>query len=104
MTIKRRTRKEHLQRILNDYMAEHGDGPVDLADVYRWARRRELWEPISTSLLKQFKEEMAQAARGEYYFDEQGRDVRKKHAVVTKDEEGKPHSLWADIESAPPEH
>jgi hypothetical protein len=90
---------------LNDYIAAHpgGDVRVDLNDVYRWARQHHLWEPPSTTLANIFKREMARAAREEYYTDPQGRKVRKKHAVVFTEDE-KQRSLWADIESAPPDH
>lgn len=97
------TRGDHLRKLLNDYIAEHGDAPVDLADVYRWAKRKKLWEPPPVSMVRIFKLEMARAAREEYYTDPQGRSVRKKHAIVFRQDE-KQRSLWADIETALPDH
>jgi len=98
-----RSRGDFLRKLLNDYIAEHGDARVDLNDVFRWARKNDLWEPPSTTLATLFKREVARAAREEYYTDPQGRKVRKKHAIVfTQDE--KQRSLWADIETAPPDH
>jgi hypothetical protein len=89
--------------LLNDYMAAHGEGPIDLNDVFRWARQHKLWEPPAAKMISIFKREMARAAREEYYTDPQGRKVRKKHAVVfTKDE--KQQSLWDDITTATPNH
>jgi len=97
------SRGDFLRKLLNDYIAEHGDVRIDLNDVFRWARKRKLWEPPSTTLASIFKREMARAAREEYYTDPQGRKVRKKHAVVFTQNE-KQRSLWADILTAPPEH
>jgi hypothetical protein len=103
MKPRQKTRGDHLRELLDEYIAEHGDQPADLNDVFRWARKNKKWEPPSRSLAKQFKDEMARAAREDYYTDPQGRTVRKKHAIVIKEGDTQ-RSLWADIESAPPEH
>lgn len=97
------SRGDHLRKLLNDYIAKHGEGPVDLVDVFRWARRNKLWEPPPMSEVKLFKLEMARAAREEYYLDPQGRKVRKKHAIVFREDE-RQRSLWDDIETAKPDH
>lgn len=104
MRAKQKTRADHLRELLNDYIKARGGGPVDLAEVYAWARRHRRWEAPPASQLRQFKEEMARAAREEYYTDPQGRRVRKKHAAVVLKEGGKQQWLWADIETAPPGH
>src|ERR1043165_329510 len=97
------SRSDYLRKLLNDYIAEHGDEPFDLNDVYRWAKKNKLWEPPAMSLVKMFKNEIAKAAREEFYTDPQGRKVRKKHAIVFREADSQ-KSLWADIETAPPEH
>ena len=104
MGVRHKTRGDHLRELLNDYLLAHGGGPVDLGDVYAWARRQRRWEPPAASQLRQFKEEVARAAREEYYTDPQGRRVRRKHAVVVLREGGRQQSLWADIAGAPREH
>lgn len=104
MKTQQKTRGDYLRELLNDYIKAHGDDPVEFATVYRWAKRENRWEPPATSQLKTFKAEMARAAREEHYTDPQNREVRKKHAVVTIREDGTQLSLWADIETAPPEH
>lgn len=104
MRVRQKTREDHLRELLNDYLEASGGGPVDLGDVYAWARHQGRWEAPPASQLRQFKEEMARAARGEYYTDPQGRRVRKKHAVVVLQEGGRQLSLWADVETAPPDH
>jgi hypothetical protein len=104
MKVRQKTRADYLRELLNDYLEAHGGGPVDLGDVYAWARRQRRWEAPPASQLRQFKEEVARAAREEYYTDPQGRRVRRKHAVVLIKEDGRQQSLWADIGAAPPEH
>jgi hypothetical protein len=101
--VQHQSRGDFLRKLLNDYIAVHGDGPVDFSDVFRWARTHKLWEPPLRTLSNIFKREIAQAARQEYYTDPQGRKVRKKHAVVVTERETQ-RSLWADILSAPPDH
>lgn len=98
-----KTRGDYLRAILDDYIKEHGAAPVDLDLVFLWVKTRKRWAPPEQREVRIFKEEMARAAREDYYTDPQGREVRKKHAVVIKEGE-KQRSLWADIETAPPEH
>lgn len=103
MKRKEKTRADYMRELLDDYLAEHDNAPVDPTDVFLWARRNHRWEPASRSMAKQFKDELQCAAREDRYTDPQGRSVRRKHAVVVKEGETQ-HSLWADIETAPPEH
>jgi hypothetical protein len=103
MKSREKTRADYMRELLDDYLAEHGDAPADPSDVYRWARMNRRWDPPARSLVKQFKDELQRAARLDSYTDPQGRHVRKKHAIVIKDGEVQ-RSLWADIETATPEH
>ena len=103
MKMKSMSRGDCLREVLDDYMKDQGFGPVDFNAVYHWAIRKKRWEPPEKAQVKIFKEEMARAAREDYYTDRQGREVRRKHAVVIKEGE-KQLSLWADIATAPPEH
>jgi hypothetical protein len=103
MSSRAKTRKEEMLEMLNEYIAEHGGAPADPVDVFHWARRQGRWQPAPADLAKQFKAELARAAREDTYTDPQGRQVRKKHAVVLKEGETQ-QVLWADIDSAPREH
>ncbi len=103
MKSKEKTRADNMRELLDEYLNEHGYAPVDPTDLFLWARRNGRWQPATRSLLKQFKDELQRAAREDFYTDPQGRTVRRKHAVVVKEGETR-HSLWADIETAPPEH
>ena len=97
--LRKKTKAEHLQDILNMYFKETGHTAVDMNEVAAWAVRRSLYEASPKNTIKQCAHELARAARDEYYTDPQGRRVRKKHAVR--------HDqlvLWADIETAPPTH
>lgn len=97
--VKKRTKTEFMQDIINQYLKETGEVEIDLHKVADWAIKKSLWEPAPTDIRKQCARELARAARDEYYTDPQGRRVRKKHPVRT--EQG---VFWADIELAPPEH
>jgi hypothetical protein len=103
MSRRQKTRADDMREMLDDYLATHGHLPVDPTDVFVWARKNGRWEPGSKSLVKQFKDELRRAAQEDYYTDPQGRTVRRKHAIVIKEGEVQ-KSLWADIETAPPEH
>ena len=92
-----------MQRILNDYMEEHGHAPVNPADVYLWALKNKRWQPAAKTQRQLFCEELGRAAQKETYEDEQGRQVRRKHAVRIK-QGSEQLVLWADVEDAPPEH
>lgn len=104
----KKTRTEHLQGIINLYQNETGQVQIDLHDVASWAVRKRLWEPQSGDSIQQCAHELSRAARKEQYEDPQGRTVRKKHAVRQYIHEGssagKQLILWADIETAPPDH
>ena len=104
MKVKKTTRKCCMQKILNDYMAEHGQGPHCPIDVYMWAMKKNLWQPTPKTQKQLFCEELGRAAREETYQDAQGREVRRKHAVVIKKKGSQQLVLWADITDAPEGH
>jgi len=95
--IKKRTKAEFMQAIINQYLEEKGEIEIDMHKVADWTIENDLWEPSRTSIRQQCARELSRAARDEYYNDPQGRRVRRKHPIRT--EQG---VLWADIELAPP--
>lgn len=97
--LRKKTKAEHLQDILNNYLKETGKIEFDMKEVAAWAVRKRLYEASPKNAISQCAHELARAARDEYYTDPQGRRVRKKHAV-RQDQ----LVLWADIKSAPPDH
>lgn len=90
-------------RITKMYRDAHGPGPHDPDEVFAWAQRQKLWSPYPKTLRQLFREEFARANREDMYTDPQGREVRRKHAVVST-QNGQQMVMWADIEDAPPEH
>lgn len=95
----KRTKTELMQDIINDYIAETGDSEWDMKDIARWAIKNNRWELSPTNIVQKCAQELSRAARDEYYEDPQGRRVRRKHPI-----RGEQGVLWADIETAPPEH
>jgi hypothetical protein len=87
---------EQMLRIYREYRKTHGNGPVNMGELYDWARQTGRWEPQPSAMRRQFSEQMSQAMRQDYFTDEQGRKVRAKHAVV-KEVNGKQMSFWGDL-------
>jgi hypothetical protein len=102
-TLLRKTKTEHLQDIINQYIKATNAVRIDMQDVAGWAIRNELWMPPRKDSIRQCAHELARAARDEFYDDPQGRHVRKKHALrlpIVEAGEHKQLSLWVDIETA----
>lgn len=97
--VKKKTKAEYMQDIINKYIDETKEVEFDLHEVAAWAVRNGFYESSPTNVTKQCAHELARAARNEYYTDPQNRRVRKKHAV--RQNQG---VLWSDIETAPPDH
>jgi hypothetical protein len=104
MKVQQKTKAEQLQDIINDYLEAHGGGEIDMKDVAAWAIREKRWVMPKRDAIKQCAQELSEAARQEHFVDEEGRTVRRKHAIRLKDDDGKPRFLWADIGDAKPEH
>ena len=89
-----------LQRLVQRFRQEEGQGPLSLPDVAKWAIEKGEWQP------KQSPEailagDLAKALREEHITDPQGRTVRAKHAV--RSDQGVLW-VWDDIRTAPAEH
>jgi hypothetical protein len=100
---KKPSRKSFMQTITNRHLATHGGGAVDPDDVFKWAQEQGLWEPPQKTERQMFREEFARANREETILDAQGREVRRKHAVI-KIKNGQQQVLWADLTDAPEPH
>ena len=94
---------DQLQAIANQYFTEH-DGTATAKEIAAWAIRTGRWAPQPGSVIEQCAEELSRAMREEYITDQQGREVRAKHAARLREENGKQVTLWADIRTASPEH
>jgi hypothetical protein len=79
--------------------------PTTAKNIAAWAIRAKLWAPSPRNLIDQCAGELAAAMREEFFTDDQGRRVRKKHAIreVVALPEGKhDQMIWVDIEDASP--
>ena len=85
------------------YKREHGVETVRLDEVANWAIANGHYRPEPIDPAKTLRREMAKAMKNEYFFDEQGREVRKYHAVRKTDGEHS-YSEWAAMPDADPGH
>ena len=86
--------------LANQYYREHGDEPVELAEIAAWAVRKGLWSPKPQDVVKRCATELGDALRQEVRVDAEGRKYRAKHCVRTKNG-AEQLFLWADIDKAP---
>jgi hypothetical protein len=98
LKLKKRTKAEYCQDIVNKYVKATNKDEWDLMEVARWAIKQNLWESSPANALKQCAHDLARALRNEYFTDPQRRRVRKKHAFKTLQ-----GWLWSDIELIKPE-
>jgi hypothetical protein len=104
MRVRRQTKAESFQKMLDKYLDQHGGGEVEMKDVAAWAIRTGRYVVPQKDAVKQCVRELSEAARLQVFEDEKGRLVRKKHAVRIKGEDGKPIYLWADYNDMPADH
>ncbi|MEN6335651.1 MAG: hypothetical protein ABFE01_15475 [Phycisphaerales bacterium] len=104
-----RTKKsgnESYQEIVDKYRASGEKWPATARMIGAWALRHKLVEPEPKTVLDQVSSAISAAMREEYFTDEEGRRVRKLHAVreVTELQEGKYEQrvFWVDIRDAAP--
>ena len=85
------------------YKREHEVDAVDLDEVAIWAIKEGHYRPEPVDPAKLLKAQIAKAMKNEHITDEQGRDVRKFHAVRHTDGE-RQWTLWQTITDADPGH
>jgi len=99
------TYTQQLQDIFNDYEKAGMPMPATAKNVAAWAISNNRWKPKPADVIAQCAGDLAKALRDEYRTDKYGRRYRAKHAVRFKSEDdGKQHSFWADIDTAPRDH
>jgi hypothetical protein len=101
------TYTKKIQEHIEQYSRESGGGPIQPRDVALWMVQEGLWAPPLRTQVSLLANDISDALRTQYFVDDQGRRVRKKHAVKSrvKDENGKlvQQVLWFDIDIAPPQ-
>jgi hypothetical protein len=105
----RPTHKRNLQQLIEEYRRTlpHSSS-FELREFAVWAIRERRRAPPIKSAVDLLVSEAGAALREEYFTDDQGRRVRKKHVVRvwSEDQFGNKKQLtfWNDITTAPPEH
>ena len=103
----KKTKREWLQEIVADYRKVE-PWPASARDIALWAIKNHKWDPDPRkSVADECARELSEAMREEYFTDERGRHIRKKHAVrkseLLPDGAFRQLTLWVDIEDAEPE-
>ena len=102
------TQADGLRRIYQEYLADGGETPVRLDELYNYAVRKRLPIPPPTDPRQQFRRLMSRALREDYFTDGRGRVVRRYHATlfteVDADGDRVQKSEWDDIDTAPRKH
>ncbi len=97
------TYQEQLQQIYKEYQLSGCPWPAQSIEIASWAISTGRYDLQASAMLRVCARELAQAMRGEYLTDKQGRRVRAKHpARTTRD--GAQVTLWDDIRTAPRGH
>src|SRR5262245_586125 len=104
MRTERKTLTEQRQEVIDLYRAEHGNQPISMTEVARWAYQNGLIGRSRVDVIREIARELSRAAREQYTTDPQGRSVRKKHAARHSLGNGEYRTLWDDIETAGPDH
>jgi len=100
----KKSNREMLQTLVEQYRSEEHVDSVNLEDAAAWMIRNKHWMPRARKQIDMLKAELRTALREEYITDPQGRRVRRKHAQriynIVEDGKCKQMVLWHDIETA----
>lgn len=90
-----------LLRIVDEFKKETGDVEPDLNDVAVWAHTQGLMDLPKVDPFRQMARTLARACRQDYFVDENGEPVRRRHAV--KEKRGyKQLTFWPNMEDMTP--
>ena len=92
-----------MQDLAQEYMQEYELDTIELEEVARWAVATGRYQRKPVTMVQQCRRELADALRVQSYIDPQGREIRKMHPVRIREKEHQ-MVIWADIETAKPEH
>jgi hypothetical protein len=90
-----------LQRLAEQYMADHPGPGVGLQDVAEWMISHGLWEQKKSNAVRELMRHLQQALRNASILDENGDPVRKYHAIPG---EKKQACLWSTMEEISPDN
>src|ERR1700733_5966964 len=103
VAVKRKSFTQRMQELAQEYMQEFGVDTIELEEVSSWAVATGRYQRKPVSMIQQCRRELADALRVQSYTDPQGREIRKMHPVRIREKEHQ-MVIWADIETAKPEH
>lgn len=96
-----KTKAYYRQEIVASYRAAGEPWPTDAKTIASWAIRNDKWKMPRRNEIDVCARELSEAMREEYFDDQQGRRVRKKHCLRTSEvlEDGlrKQLTLWLDL-------
>jgi hypothetical protein len=98
------TMNDRMLDIVEQYLAQGGETPIDLNALAQFAIRNNYWKGQGTALVQLCKRDFSRAFREQYHTDPQGRSVRTFHAVTRSSTAGKQGVFWADMREASAEH
>ena len=100
----KKSKRESLQELVEQYRNEEHVDSVNLEEAAAWLIRNNHWQPRMRKQIDILKEELRTALREEYVTDPQGRRVRRKHPqrtyITSEGGKRKQLFLWHDIETA----
>ncbi len=105
---KRRTsgaRVKQLLSLIEDYEKETGDSSGDLMLVAKWLFNEDKFRLPKYEPIKRIANSLASASRQDYFANEQGEPVRRRHACPVEGGDGARQQTftWFKIEDATPE-
>ena len=92
--------KERMQKLSDQFFAEHGGNPASAREMARWAMKNGYWSPPPALAEEKCANDFAEAMREQYISAPDGRRIRTKHAA-RKQVNGKQQTLWVDMFDAP---
>ena len=92
--------------LIEQYRREVADGPLTLPAIAIWILQNDAYKPSKEETIRLLVRHLSDAMRTQYVTTDDGRRVRRKHAVRHKEAgvDGKKQMIftWYDIELAPP--
>lgn len=104
------TKKREIEYVMEQYYKAHPDeDPSEAVPdlIAEWAYQKGLWKRPPVDPVVALSRDISRHLRNEYVTDEQGRTVRKNHAVfieVQTPAGPKKRSIWKELFHAPAEH
>lgn len=90
---------------IEEYVRGLHGRPIIVSELAAWIKREKRWEPSQEEMMTLLMRHLARAMRTQYATDPEGRRVRRKHALKTKEKDafGKQLVLWYDMDIAQPQ-